>query len=104
MNRRITTSTALLTLSAFALSGCADSAEEPAAAASSATNAAMAGPDTAVPTESAQERADRHNAMQDATEQAVDEDGNPIAANPNQPTMEEMERAVAEAKEAEANR
>lgn len=100
MNRRFASSSLLLAILAASLSACADSADEPIAAASSeAANLAVVGPDTVIHTESAQDRADRLNAMQDAPEPQLDANGDPIEASENMPTREEMERAVAKAEE-----
>ncbi|PKB25105.1 hypothetical protein B0I00_0288 [Novosphingobium kunmingense] len=104
MNRNRLAPALALALGTIALSACSGSADEAPAAEASATetDVAVAGPDMVVATESAQDRADRLNAQQDAPEPELDENGNPIPAGPNQPTMEEMERAVAQAEAAKA--
>lgn len=92
---------------ATTLAACSNpAADEQANAAANAatTDVAVAGPDSTIATETAQDRADRLNAQQDAAAPELDENGDPIPAAPNAPTMEEMERAVAKAEEAESSR
>ncbi|MBS0477203.1 MAG: hypothetical protein JSR28_18915 [Proteobacteria bacterium] len=89
-------------LAALALAACGRSGPGASDAATQPGNLAEAGPNGAVgATESALDRAARHNAAQQddgATgEPELDDNGNPIPQGPNQPTRQEMERAIARA-------